>query len=529
MFLCLLLLLLLSPLCLVATHHLQGKHDKQADVMQHVTISFVTELGHFTQPDMPDVIRLNVTTPGGSDVTRCVTLFKRPASFQRVPVYVFDSHSHHMHLDDDPEPLIHGQDLTWYTTGHSTDPQLAACIVREGLGHADLSVRLKDGSLLVLNDTAYSLKRAPLDKRSPPGFGPLTGKYLTTRRPMYLSPLPHSQNFHDKKDTGNSGCTDVYVDVCVHADYDLYERKGESVTKVLTHIKDVMNEVQTFYERIPAGRDFNFKVHIDVAKIFVETGFFQDPIKLRESLMTQTIIGGVVYEDIVHAHSLLTSWLKDHGPDHCDHYALLTGTHSGDFQPEGDIMAVFKSDAMGLSWQWGLCSHQSGQYGSLVHDISENTAVLLTHEIGHSLGLGHLTQHCSDSEGQAIMAARLKVEELDSIHWADCSILSLSEALHFWLRNKPECVIVSQAALEDSCRFQYGPNASHTWCCVPQGGSQPKLQSLCEALQCEAAWFPGTVNSTSTPHRVPCALGMQCDGLGACVPRRDQCDAHLSW
>ena len=59
-------------------------------------MSFVTARGQFLQYDMPEIILLKVTV--GANVTRLVTLYKRPKSFHEAPLYVFRTDNQMQHI-----------------------------------------------------------------------------------------------------------------------------------------------------------------------------------------------------------------------------------------------------------------------------------------------------------------------------------------------------------------------------------------------------------------------------------------------
>ncbi|XP_070200009.1 A disintegrin and metalloproteinase with thrombospondin motifs 7-like isoform X2 [Littorina saxatilis] len=462
----------------------------------------------FLQRDMPEVVTLAVKL-AETGVTLTVTLHKRPRRFHQVPLYTFrpaDNRPERMEqADRSPE-----KDMAWYITGPHAHTQMAVCLERR---HTDtrVFVHLKDDGLIVINNTMYSLESSSRIKRDL--ASPFSGD-LTTLEEYRLTIVSDAlSSMSDKRRSSPNGqtktCTDVYVDVCVHADWDLYVKMEKSAEAVHTYIADFMNKVQIIYDRLLLSEDFHYRIHVELHKIFVETDFDTDPLRLRNSPLSQYVIKGTVYQGTLRAHDLLTEWLRHNKQHGCDHYALLSRTKPAEFKKLDKTWHAYKSDRLGLAWNTKLCSHEDGKLCSVWSDSSSKIYIIAGHELGHSFGLSHdqNTDDCAGMRGYVMDERMNPAISSDNAKWSQCSIDRLDRLVQSWLQQYPDCLSLYPTDLDNLCANHFDET------CASFKSSDENRTAICEmGVRCNCVdntTPPDRMNTVDAPPGTSCGRGME--------------------
>lgn len=177
------------------------------------------------------------------------------------------------------------------------------------------------------------------------------------------------------------------------------------------------------------------------------------------------------------------------------------------------------SGVLGLAWVGGMCK---GNYSCTINEASNfESAFVIAHEIGHSLGIMHDGQKNKCDPNSFIMSERTGAGK---VHWSKCSNSYLNESI---ARGQLRCLENEQNnqidslydlaklrspgqvyTINEQCKLAFGANYSSFV------GPQTPFNAICRELWCKSgtwakAAHPALEGSPCGPQEFVCREG-QC-------------------
>ncbi|KAK7447123.1 hypothetical protein BaRGS_00040213 [Batillaria attramentaria] len=358
-------------------------------------VTFLTPHSAFLDlHSMPETVEISLTV--GLATLSPLTLLRRDDGFHNARVLVPG-------MDQDTTFRgVHLNDFALFTGMSSHGVNVAVGLHRTWLTNNSIDLQLADDSLLVVNDSAFSLKPLPRSRQTRSADDALEKRYrLFPRFPeagahvTFNSGGDHQRSRRETRSERKDKTT-LYLDICVVVDYHLFKKVKDKhgtwggvqldLKETRRYVAMVMNEasvVNLLYKIWSDNSPFN--VNIGIASIAVEVNPDMDFFGLQARPEVRLKSDGLVLQDILATHDIVTAWFKTyHSYLSCDHLMLLSGTTAAETVADayGDPILVL-SDILGIAWNFAFCSVADGLSSSVVITDRVRTFILAAHELGH--------------------------------------------------------------------------------------------------------------------------------------------------